>query len=375
MIPDVRVLLDVAAVPDRPVGAGVYTVELARGLAHDDRVDLVLLARRGDAGRWAELAPGAEVDARVPAARPHRLAWEQLQGAATARRLGVEVWHGPHYTMPLRVRVPTVVTIHDLTFFDHPEWHERSKVLFFRRMIRASSRHAALCVCVSEFTATRLAAVSPPTGEVVVIHHGVDHERFRPDADPATDAAVLRAHGIAAPYVAFAGTIEPRKDLPTLVGAFARVAPEHPDLRLVLAGGDGWGSDALRDAIAGSGVATRVLRAGYLPDAALPALFRRAEVVAYPSLQEGFGLPALEALACGAPLVTTSGSAMDELVGGAARRVPPADADALAGALADLLDPATAATLRAAGPVRAAPFTWKASVDAHVDAYARVLGR
>jgi len=375
MIRRVRVLLDVSAVPDRPVGAGVYTVALARGLAADDRIDLVLLTRRTDADRWSTIATGATVEARVPAARPARLTWEQLNGAPLARKLGIELWHGPHYTMPLRLRAPSVVTIHDLTFFDHPEWHERSKVTFFRRMITSSSRRADLCVCVSSFTARRLGEVVVPKGEVVVIHHGVDHDRFRPDADESEDRTVLRAHGIIAPYVAFAGTIEPRKDLPTLVAAFARASSTRPDLRLVLAGGDGWGTEDLRDAIASSGAATRILRAGYLPDAVLPAFFRRAEMVAYPSLQEGFGLPALEALACGAPLVTTSGSAMDELVGEAALTVAPGDVDALAAAIDRALEPAVAARLRASGPPQAAPFTWRASVDAHVAAYARVLGR
>jgi glycosyltransferase involved in cell wall biosynthesis len=370
-----RVLLDVSAVPDLPVGAGVYTVALARGLAADDRVDLVLLSRRSDAERWFGIAPGAAVEPRVPASRPGRLAWEQLNGGALAKRLGIEVWHGPHYTMPLRLRVPTVVTMHDPTFFDHPEWHRRAHAAFFPRMIRSSSQGADVCICVSHFTARRLIELVAPKGEVVVIHHGVDHDRFRPDHDEHADLALLHAHGIVPPYVAFAGTVEPRKDLPTLVAAFARSSTARPDLRLVLAGGDGWGTDALRDAIAGSGVATRVLRAGYLSDEALPAFFRRAELVAYPSLQEGFGLPALEALACGAPLVTTSGSAMDELVGDAALVVPPHDVDALAAAVEAALDPAVASRLHAAGPVQAAPFTWKASVDAHIAAYERVTTR
>ncbi len=368
-------LLDVSAVPPRPVGAGVYTVALARGLAARDDLDLVLLSRRDDAARWRDLAPDAPVRAEVPSSRPARLAWEQVVAPRLAASLGVEVWHGPHYTMPWRLGIPAVVTIHDLTFVDHPEWHERGKVIYFRRMIRASARAARVIVCVSEFTESRLRAVVPPAGVTVVIHHGVDHERFAPDDESSSrsrdeDLRLLAPHGVAPPYIAFAGTIEPRKDVPTLVAAFARVARSHPDLRLVLAGGDGWGAREVREAVAASGAATRIIRPGYLPNEVIPALFRRAEAVAYPSLEEGFGLPALEALACGAPLVSTTGSAIEEVVGDAALLVPPGDATALAASLAIILDdPSESARLREAGPAQAAGFTWEATVEQHVEAY------
>jgi glycosyltransferase involved in cell wall biosynthesis len=270
--------------------------------------------------------------------------------------------------MPLRVTVPTVVTVHDLTFFEHPEWHERGKVVFFRPMIRAAVNRAAVIIAVSDDTAERLRRIALPTGAIVVAPHGVDHERFSATVDPRDDA-ILASIGIRAPYVAFTGTIEPRKGLPTLVDAFARIAHEHRSLRLVIAGADGWGSDEVRDAIAASGVSTRVLRPGYLPEAAIAPFFRRAEVVAYPSLAEGFGLNALEALACGAPLVTTTGSALDEVVGDAALAVAPGDSEALADALRDALRPEVAQRLRAAGPPRAAGFTWERSIERHLEAY------
>lgn len=372
-----RIALDVSAVPSRPVGAGVYTVELARHLARRADVALELVARVGDGTRWRTIAPGVPVHAAVPGPRPARLAWEQVEAARLARRIRADVWHGPHYTMPARAPVPAVVTIHDMTFFDHPEWHERAKVLYFRRMMRMSARRAAALVCVSRHTANRLREVLAPAADVVVAHHGVDHARFHPaspdGAGAGDDLALLARHGVTPPYVAFVGTLEPRKDVPTLVAAFARVARSHPDLRLALAGGDGWGLAEIRDAIERSRAATRIVRTGYLPDDVVPALYRRAAVVAYPSREEGFGVPALEALACGAPLVTTTGSALEEVVGGAALLVPPHDVDALARALHEVLDdPARAAALRAAGPERARSFTWEASVDTHVDVYRRV---
>jgi len=375
----VRLLLDVSAVPDRPVGAGVYTIALARELAADPDLDLHLLCRRGDTERWSAWAPKAALHPEVPTRRPARLAWEQAAGARLATRLGIEVWHGPHYTMPAGLRCPAVVTVHDLTFFDHPGRHEPVKVAFFRRAIRQACRRAGALVVVSRTTATRLTQLLAPAAPLVVAPHGVDHDRFRPARDAAEDAedrARLAAAGIRPPYVAFAGTVEPRKDLPTLIRAFAAVARPRPDLRLVLAGRDGWGTVPVRDAIAGSGVSTRVARLGWLPADLLPAFYRQAAVVAYPSLSEGFGLPALEALACGAPLVTTRHSAMAEVAGGAALLTEPRDPAGLAATLARVLDDEALATrLRTLGPARAAGFTWAATARAHREAYMAALAR
>lgn len=374
--------LDVSAVPMRPGGAGYYTMELARGLSARDDVSLTMVSRRGDEQRWQTLAgDAASVVGVVPVSRPGRLAFEQARFPSLLRSLGVQVHHAPHYTMPERSRVPCVVTIHDCTFFDHPEWHVRSKGLLFRRAIRRASLHAAVLVCVSEFTATRLRACCDVRAPIVVAPHGVDHDRFTPtEPAPGSDRAVLGASGVPLdrPLVAFVGTLEPRKGVAPLVAAFDRVADTHRDAVLVLCGQIGWGLAETEATLAGARHADRIRRIGYVPDAAVPALLRHATVVAYPALEEGFGLPALEALACGAPLITTAGSAMAEVAQGAAHLVGPGDVDALAGALGLALeggkDGPEARRRRVLGITVASQFTWSASVSRHVEAFEMALG-
>lgn len=373
-----RLSLDVSAVPARAVGAGQYTVHLAGALAPRTDVDVTLLGRRDDVGRWPRVAPRSHLVASAPGPRPLRLAWEQIRLPGLLDRLGVAVHHGPHYTMPHRASVPTVVTIHDLSFFVSPQWHQRSKVLLFRRAIAYSARRAAAVVCPSRATADELTRWCRVDAEVFVAPHGVDTGRFRPEephpgADDDALSAVDRRLAGGRPYLLFVGTLEPRKDVPTLVRAFARVSDRHPDALLVLAGGDGWGMDAVEQAVESSGVASRIVRTGYVPDETVPALLRSAVAAVYPSLYEGFGLPALEALACGVPLVTTAGTAMEEVAADAAVLIDPGDGAALADAidaeLAGRPEGGSPEPRRSRGLEIAATHTWDRSADLHLEAY------
>jgi glycosyltransferase involved in cell wall biosynthesis len=368
----VRVSLDATAIPVRPVGAGRYVLELATALTRRDDVDLSLVTRRGDGARWRAIGKADVVEV-APSSRPVRLAWEQVALPRVLREAGVDVHHAPHYTMPGRARVPKVVTVHDMTFFDHPEWHERTKGPFFRRAIRVAAKRADALVCVSAVTADRLRVRLDPQAPVHVIPHGVDRSRFRPDA-AGGDAAALDALGVRPPYVAFLGTLEPRKDVPALVGAFDRIAATHTELTLLIAGLDGWGAKDVTDAIARAAHGARIRRVGYVPDDAVPALLRQAAAVAYPSLDEGFGLPALEALACGAALVTTEDTAMAEVTGDAAVLIPPGDSDALGDALAALVAGGPDVDrLRTGGPEVASHYTWERSAAAHAEVYRSVV--
>jgi glycosyltransferase involved in cell wall biosynthesis len=376
------VSLDVSAIPPRPAGAGRYVLELTRALSTEIDLSLTVVARRGDAARWQALGPSRLISP-VWATRPGRIAYERWMLGRSLERLSrprIAVHHGPHYTLPRHAApIASVVTIHDLTFFDHPEWHERAKVPFFRRAIRRAAAEADVMICVSRTTAGRLSDLLDPKGDVVVIPHGVDHARFRPDSDPAADAELAARSGVppGLNYVLHVGTLEPRKGVADLVAAFDELTPVHSDVELVLAGLPGWGAAEVESAIAGSRAPERVRCLGYVADEVVPALMRRAAVVAYPSRDEGFGLPALEALACGAPLVTSSGTAMSEFAGPAAFTAAPGDRQGLAHALASALDSdeAEQRRRRLAGTERASTFTWHRSARAHVAAYERAAGR
>jgi glycosyltransferase involved in cell wall biosynthesis len=375
-----RVAFNATTLGGPRTGVPSYIVALLREMGgRPADVALRVLARREEAAEITGLAPSLDVDGVRLRTRPIRVAWEHWMMGGRIQRGDPEAVHGPHYTLPRGLRVPGVVTFHDPTFFTMPEVHERAKVAYFGRMAREGVGRAARVIAVSSYArsgAIEHAGADPARVDVVPM--GLDHAVYRPavDADEEErDAALRRAVGAEGPYVLWVGAIEPRKDVPTLVAAFAGLPPAD-GLRLVLGGPPAWGADAVDAAIARHRVADRVIRPGFVSEATKVALLRGAAVFAYPSLAEGFGMQIPEAMACGTPVVTTTGSATEEVGGGAAALIAPRDVDGLAATLARILeDPTVAADLRDRGLRRARDFSWSATADGTIATYRAAAGR
>ena len=367
-----RVLVDATAVPADRGGVGRYVDGLLAALS-SAAADLAIVCQRADVERYGRMAPHADIVA-GPAAiahRPARLAWEQTGLPLVAQQVMAEVVHSPHYTMPLRVGHPVVVTIHDATFFTTPEQHTQVKGTFYRSATRTALRRATRVIVPSKATRDELVRVlDADSTRIDVAYHGVDQDMFHVPTD-AEKARVAARLGLRGSYVAFLGQLEPRKNVPNLIRGWAKAVHWRDDPpALVLAGGSGWDED-VDAAIAEVPSHLRVLRPGYLRFADLPGYLGGATVVAYPSHGEGFGLPVLEAMACGTPVLTTHRLSLPEVGGDAVAYTEPG-VEEIAESLSSLLDDgARRQSLAEAALTRAREFTWAASAEAHLAAYAR----
>jgi glycosyltransferase involved in cell wall biosynthesis len=355
----------------RQTGVSRYIDRLLAHLALElaDSVVTALITQHVEPG-W----PGVDLlRAPISAGNPRaRIQWEHLRLPGSVRSGGFDLYHGTVNTLPLLpVKAKRVVTIHDLAFLRFPEQITRKRYLYLKTMIGYSARAADAILVPSQATAEDVQnLLKRPSGQVHVTHLGVD-----PHFMPAMSEAIAQTRtqfGLDRPYILSVGTIEPRKNLQRLVEGFGRLKDdiEHD---LVLVGPRGWLTDEIERAISDAQLGDRIKRPGFVGDAGLVGLYSGADAVVVPALYEGFGLPVLEAMACGAVVVTSNVSSLPEVAGNAAVLVDPLDVENIAdGIRRALTDSSLRQQLRSAAIERAAEFTWQRTASRTAAVYRSV---
>lgn len=367
--PVLRVAIDATPLIGLRTGVGRFTHEvISRFPAHPG---LALhpygLTWRGRHALATELPPGARRLARPMPARPLRALWAHLDHPRIEWWTGaVDVVHGTNFVVP-PARAARVVSVHDLTVLHHPEMCAPA-TLAYPDLLRRAIRTGAWVHTISAMEADVVRELGARPERVVSVPNGVP-----PVAAAAPgEGAVLAGGGR---YILALGTIEPRKGFPLLVEAFDRLARSDPELRLVIAGPDGWGTEELRSALGTSPHRARIRRLGWVTERERAGLLRDASVLAFPSYYEGFGFPPLEAMVAGTPVVATAVGGIPDTVGDAGRLVAPGRADALAEGIYDVLgDDALAADLVARGRRNLRRFSWDATAAGLVELYRRAAG-
>jgi glycosyltransferase involved in cell wall biosynthesis len=369
-----RIGIDATALPPRPVGAGNYIIELIRHIERLNGVDefVVFAQPHGRDLIDVPARPGFDwvmIPERSPA---QRLVWEQTGFPRLVARARLDLLHSLHYTRPMRLPCASVVTFHDMTFFLFPHLHTLSKRLYFPQAMRLSARKANALIADSESTrqdAIRLLGISPARIHTVPL--GVS-PAFHPVREAGLLEAVRQRYSLPEHFILYVGLVEPRKNLPMLLRAYQRL-PGGSAPALVIVGRFGWGVEQVFKLVEALAIQEKVHFSGYVPAEDLPIVYNLADVFVYPSLYEGFGLPPLEAMACGTPVITTAVSSLPEHVGEAGILIPPQDEEALFQALVDILqDPDLRGELSRKGPERAAQYSWNRTAQETLNVYRRV---
>ena len=365
-----RYAVDAHAIGRHLTGNEVYIRSLLRAFTDLDR-DSQFLAYvcEQEAENWL---PG-----RVRVHRVARSPWVRL-GWDLARRVREDCPDLLHvqYTAPLRTRVPIVVTVHDVSFLEHPEYFTRMRGFQLRHTVARTVKSAARILTVSEFSRRQiLKAYNLPPEKVTVIPNAASDD-FRVIGRDRAQAAAAQTTGSEAPFVFSVGDLQPRKNLIGLIAAFTRLVTENPQLKhnLVLTGQDTWFTHKVREAARASGIASRIIFTGFVPDSALLQLYNACDCFVFPSFYEGFGLPIVEAMACGRAVACSNTSAMPEVADGAAQLFDPYCIEGMTRAMADLL---LNAELRGRkerlGLQRAGLFNWNRSALATLEVYRQVV--
>jgi glycosyltransferase involved in cell wall biosynthesis len=356
----------------RGAGINCYIRNLLTYLPRVDR-DNRYTAFLGD-GRFTSAGLALKLS-RLPTSRPViRILWEQAVQPFALKKERVDLLHALAFVVPLLSPCPSVVTIYDLGFLLYPEGFKRAKRFYLSLFTRLSARRARRIIAISESTkrdVVRLLGVSPD--KVDVVYCGVD-EAFRPLAEDQV-AGFRAKRGLPERFILFVGTIEPRKNITMLIEAFANLPTcQLANLKLVIGGAKGWFYQDVFARVEELGLEEEVIFPGYIPVSELPLWYNAAELFVYPSLYEGFGLPPLEAMACGTPVIVANTSSLPEVVGEAGLTVNPLDVEGLTGAMRQALDDEDLRRgMRERGLLRARGFSWAKTARETVEVYRRAM--
>ncbi len=288
----------------------------------------------------------------------------------------LDLFHSPDFVLPpVRGGIPTILTVHDLSFVHYPATFPAKLVAYLNRVVPWSVARATHILADSAATMRDLQAAWGVAGDKITVLYSGVNERFRPVTHDEPLVALRARYGLGdAPFVLAVGTVQPRKNYEMLVRAFRPVAAHFPHA-LVIAGGRGWLNEGLAAEIERQGLGERVKLIGFVDDADLPALYSAADLLAFPSLYEGFGLPLLEAMACGAPVLSSDASSLPEVAGeGAAVLLSPHDEAAWSAAMIELLgDEIARRHMRQAGFAQSARFRWSTAAEELAALYRRLL--
>jgi alpha-1,3-rhamnosyl/mannosyltransferase len=359
-------------------GVGHYTLELARALATlrpEDSFELIAPdALPASIIRETETTPNLRVVGIKPNVLMRR--WSSIGLPQYMRRARLDLFHGTNYQLPLINAKRSVLTVHDLSIFTHPETHDARVARRARRRLPMILGAASHIITPTQTIKDELAARFNLDPVRITVTPEAPRRSFFPMKREDT-ADVRQRLGIENDFILFVGTIEPRKNLQTLVRAFERISRQSDHRsQLVIAGGAGWLTDDLDRLVRASDFRERIRLTGYLGDEDLRALYSSCKVLVYPSLYEGFGLPPLEAMACGAPVVASRIAAHEETLKDNARLVGAMDEGALANAIIELLDhDGTRRQLASRGRAHAANFSWKKTAELTWEVYEQVLHR
>jgi glycosyltransferase involved in cell wall biosynthesis len=362
---------DATTLVGRISGVGYYTTRLmeslARAAGRSALERLVVLSNRE-----VQAPPGPRVEVWETGRFGVRSVWLQLVLPRLLRLLRPDLVHYTNYLAPLKTDVPYVVSIHDMSLTLFPRFHTLKKRLLTSTLVPVVARRARSILTPSESSrrdVIRFLGIDP--ARVTVVPYA--------PACPVTSVEdalprLAEQYGVRVPYFLYVGTLEPRKNLLRVLRAFASVAPSLPDHRFLIVGQKGWKYAAILREAARGVLAERVSFLGYVPEADLPALYRHATAFVYPSLYEGFGLPVLEAMACGTPVLTSDRSSLLEVASGAGLLVDPEDEEAIVDGLRRLAgDEALRQDLRARGLARASTYSWERTARETLAVYEQAL--